>query len=420
MFKKCLAGFGAAAFIASAAVAGDVNFDQNLNLGDAIKAAAAEVSVPAVFPEKPLSKKITVLVYVNAKNNLESAGLKDLNEMEIVGSDDNMNVVVELGRIKGYSTADGDWTGSRRYLIQKDADMNTITSPVVQEIAKADMGDYKHLVEFTKWGQTNYPAERYMLIVWNHGSGWKKTREDFSVRGISYDDETGNHITTAQLGKAMAEIGKIDVYSSDACLMQMVEVGYEIKDFADVLVQSEETEPGDGYDYTGLLARIAAKPDASAEEVGKFAVDAYIEFYAKKNMPVAQSAVKGSALAGLNNLLGEWTEMVMAANETALIKSVKTSAQAFYYRDNKDLYHIVQLNTKGTTVPELAQKGKELMEFMDSQLFVANGVFGSKYANAHGIAIYAPNYSVSSAYDQLTWSKESKWDEFAKWFANIR
>ncbi|MCK4935205.1 MAG: hypothetical protein KAR84_00005, partial [Elusimicrobiales bacterium] len=158
-----------------------------------------------------IEKEWTIMIFKNAKNNLERYGLKNVNEMEMIGSSDKVNIVVELGRMEGYDSFEGDWIGSRRYLILKDNNTDAVTSPIVQDLGKVDMGDWKHLVDFGKWAKANYPAKKYMLIVWNHGTGWIKNTKSIKNKGLSYDEETDNHFTTPQLGMALNEIGKIDV-----------------------------------------------------------------------------------------------------------------------------------------------------------------------------------------------------------------
>src|SRR3989339_1466776 len=122
-----------------------------------------------------------------------------------------------------------------------------------------DMGDYKRVVDFVAWAKTNYPAKRYMLIIWNHGSGWMDPKG--SPKGISFDDETGNYIRTPQIGLILKEAGKVDILAFDACLMQMAEVAYEVKDNAQVIVGSEETVPGLGYPYGLFLGAMAKRPN---------------------------------------------------------------------------------------------------------------------------------------------------------------
>ncbi|NLH39889.1 MAG: hypothetical protein GX445_07500, partial [Elusimicrobia bacterium] len=198
----------------------EMNFDGN---GDSsIKEAIVNTEIPTPTVDKSVHSKAqkewTVMVYLNAKNNLEPFGISDMNEMEMVGSNDNLNIVVQFGRIKGYDTTNGDWKTTRRYYVTKDTDTKTINSQMVADLGKVDMGDYKSLIDFGKWVKQNYPAKKYLLVVWNHGSGWEKSMGLPITKGISYDDETGNHINTPQLGMALKEIGKIDILNFDACL----------------------------------------------------------------------------------------------------------------------------------------------------------------------------------------------------------
>lgn len=414
--RKTIFGLLAGLMLVSSAYAG-VSFDQGGSvtqmIGQLNEIAPGAYTIPVPGDPKA-AKKWTIMVFVNAKNNLESYGLKDVNEMEMVGSDANVNIVAELGRINGYSSAEGDWKGSRRYLVAKDNDVNNITSPIVMEIAKSDMGSWQYMVDFTKWAMEKYPAQHYVLVVWNHGAGWNKDLAFESEKGISYDDETGNHITTPQMRSAMEQIGKIDIFSMDACLMQMVEVGYEIKDYTDYVVASEETEPGDGYTYNTWLAPLAAKPGMTGAELSKAMVDSYTDHYQGINQGATQSSVKAASFGKFAALLDAWTAEVMAANDLVNVKNARTKAQAFYYSTNKDLYHFVKLVSEASAAPAVAEKGKELMNFLKTDLIYHNRSFGAKYANAFGLAIYIPT-SYTASYDTLKWAAESKWDDFLKW-----
>src|SRR5438552_3603438 len=139
------------------------------------------------------------------------------------------------------------------------------------------------------------------LILWNHGSGFyvppemhakpgaaprrelvsratprlhrtlfHTTRErllqlDPQRRGIAYDDRSGDCLDNQELkrvlGTAHQLLGrKVDVVGMDACLMTMLEVAYQIRDHAQVLVGSEEVEPGAGWPYDAVLRDLSARP----------------------------------------------------------------------------------------------------------------------------------------------------------------
>jgi hypothetical protein len=399
----------------SGAFAG-VTFDQQGSV-NAIVQQLQNVSPDADIVPLPGNPKApaswTVMVYVNAKNNLESYGLKDVNEMEMVGSTPEVNIVAELGRIKGYSTADGDWTGSRRYLVTKDADTSKLTSPVLMEIPRSDMGKWENLVEFVKWSQEKYPAKNYALVIWNHGSGWNKTGES-EGKGISYDDESGNHITTQQLKMALDSTGKISILSMDACLMQMMEVAYEARKGADYIVASEETEPGDGYTYDTFLAPLIAKPGMTPAQLSGAMVDSFTDHYQSIGQGGTQSSINTASLDKLAALVDGWTAAVMASGDTVNAKNARTKAQAFYYSSNKDLFHFVKLVNDASADAAVKAKGAELLAFLKDSVIYHNRVTGSKYANAFGLAIYLPSYYTAS-YDGLAWAQDSNWDDFMKW-----
>ena len=422
--KRLAIGVLALSVCAQAALAG-VNFDGG-KFDLKAEIAKLDVSAPEAAVEKARpDKEWTIMVFINAKNNLEKYGLKDMNEMEMVGSGDKYNVVVELARINGFDSSDGDWKTSRRYLVQKDSDVNKVTSPVVEELPKADMGDYKHLVDFVKWSKAKYPAKKYMLIVWNHGAGWIKAPMRAAARGISYDDETGNHITTVQLGQALKEMGGVDVYGSDACLMQMAEVVYELKDHVTYIVGSEETEPGDGYTYDTLLGPLFAKQNMGPAELAKVAVDAYSDHYQKLGQASTQSYLRTNQLAGYLEASNAFAYAVTQAGDKDVAKAAMEAAQSYAYPENKDVYHFAQLVAASTKNADVKAKAEALMTFIKTKLVAHNRTNNSEggwwgpeiYDNSHGIAAYLPGGAAPAHYAELQWAKYSNWDEFIAWLA---
>jgi hypothetical protein len=129
MLRKIYMSAAALSLFASM-VSAEVNFDGRGNAGLREQIAAMDAAVPEATPEaadkgiidwlfgkKPEAPKApaewTIMVFSSAKNDLEKYLLMDLNEMELVGSNARVNIVAEVGRIKGYDSSDGDWTGVR-------------------------------------------------------------------------------------------------------------------------------------------------------------------------------------------------------------------------------------------------------------------------------------------------------------------
>ena len=433
MNKKMLLGAAAMLFAAGTVSAAEMDFvNGGFNMKKTI--ANSEMTVPAASAAasvEPTTRagqaEWTIMVFVNGKNNLEKFALRDVNEMEMIGSTDKVNVVVQLGRMAGFDSSDGDWKGARRYLIQKDNDTSKITSPVVQDLGKVDMGDYKAAIDFGKWAKAKYPAKKYMFIFWNHGAGWIKSKGIYSNKGISYDDETNNHMDTPQMAKVLQEMGGVTVVGSDACLMQMAEVDYEIKDYVPFIVGSEETEPGDGYTYDLFLGPLVKNPTMDGAQLAKVAVDGYSNHYDQVGGGYTQSFVRSNALVQFKSLVDAFAEAVMAANDAEAAKYARSNAIKFAYPENKDLYDFVRLVVEKSTNENVKAKGKSLMNYITHNLVGHNRTKDepgswwsspSELTKAKGIAIYIPNTAVPATYNELQWAKQSKWPAFVAWLAS--
>ena len=419
MIRKLLAAVGITALLGTGAFASDtLNFDQGLDLSRVLrKVNAVAPSALRRHDEEPADW--TVMVFLNGKNNLAPYGYTNFKQMEQVGSTPRVNVVVEFGLISA-SDVPGGWHGARRFLVKKSSNPNKITSPVLQSFADRDMGDWHNLVDFANWAKAKYPAKHTMLVVWNHGSGWTQHgHPDVTIRGISYDDETGHHITTEELGQALAAIGGVDVYASDACLMQMAEVDYEIMDHASTIVGSEETEPGDGYTYNTLLGPLVQNPGMTSESLGKLAVHSYVGHYQGGSEEATQSAVRAAALKDLAPLLDGWTAAIMKGDEKEAVVSALSDVQKFYIRDNVDLYDFARLISERARSADVKSQAKQVMQFLSDKLIVDNDTAGSGMSHAKGLAIYLPSSDFNSDYADLAWAKSSRWMTFAQWASKL-
>jgi hypothetical protein len=423
--------------------------------------AALDKAAPAAPTARAGKKKWTIMVFVNGKNDLEAAGLLNLNMMELVGSNNDMNVLAELGRMKGQSgdtAADGDWAGSRRLYVKKDADMEKIKSQVVMTTEKVDMGDYKRAIDFVQWSKKNYPAEKYLLILWDHGSGWmdprtKAAKEVSDNKGISFDDETGNYIRTKQIGQIVKEAGGVDVLAFDACLMQMGEVLSEVKGGARVMVGSEETIPGVGYPYHVFLGALAREPGMSAEKLGAVMAEGYKQFYETVVKRGAQlSAVRVAKAGDLEAKAKAFAEAAKAANDAAALKAARAGVLRFDMIGKEsdpqkqisfygDLYHYAQLmegalTATGPAADDLRAKSAALREFIAKELVIHNAYFdkdrtGRSFADTHGISVYLPPVIdkidqaklegiFENKYPDFEFSKATGWHDYVTYLYGVK
>lgn len=379
-------------------------------------AAKAAVSLP--LPEK----EWTFLLFLNGHNNLSSYGTMNLKDMEKSGSTDKVNFVVEWGK--------SDDRKTHRLLVEKSKDASKVTSPMLMSRENVDMGDYHNLVDFVKWGIQNFPAKHYFVAVWNHGSGWHfqnygqnrmRLGNDFQITDISFDDESGNKITTEQLGLAMNEIKgylgrKIDIYGSDACLMQMIEVAAEMKDSVEYFVGSQDLEPGEGWPYAPFMQAWTANPMISAKNLSILLSKEYLKAYSggvygRDN--VTFSALDVTQLGALNHSTSALAEHLKNLDAASLkkVKAVANATQDFYYSDYKDLGDFVkriealQINADTQLLSQVKTDLSKVVLTSDNS---------ASFAGATGLSIWMPSYSSNymERYKGLEFDKITNWSSF--------
>src|SRR3970040_61947 len=112
-----------------------------------------------------IPEKWTVMVYLAGDNNLDANGVTDLVEMKKIGSVPGMNIVAQFDR-------SGAGFPRKRFFIRNGTSLN---ADVVESLGETNSGKPEILLDFIKWGAINYPADHYMLVLWNHGQGWDDT-----------------------------------------------------------------------------------------------------------------------------------------------------------------------------------------------------------------------------------------------------
>ncbi|MEW5951147.1 MAG: hypothetical protein GX447_04300 [Elusimicrobia bacterium] len=430
-------------------------FAQDFDLSQAFKSASSSVSssIPVPVSAQSVTSNVSsqpsvsnstapykwlLLVFINGVNDLGLLGLAagDVNEMETVGSTSKAAAVVEFNSMTSGPIGEIQFqSGTKTLFIRKDNDISNINSQIVESPRINDMGSYRHLINFARRNIARYPAEKVMLVVWNHGNG---------RLGVAFDDVSRNHMDIWQLGQAAAAISsymgrKIDIFATDACLMQMAEVVYELRNSADIILGSEEIIPGPGYPYD-LLLNILNSSNDSASAASSF-VEAYYSAYQNNkpggyaigNKSHTMSAIKADKVDGFVSLLNDWVDSVMAdsAEFSKIIDKTYTES-AFYYGEaggiaeaglrSADFYDYLASLDSVLTKEELKNKTNNLKNYIKNSLIIRNragngqniqGLFYNAHSN--GLAIYMPllRYEAGN-YERMSFVSGSKWDEFLK------
>ena len=216
---------------------------------------------PIVAPEP---KKLTLLIYMAADNDLESYAIQNLKAMEHAAFD-NMNVLVLLDRAQDYDETNDAWTDTRLFeLVHDSTDSNFIISkrldcPILgissTTQTELDMGNFNVLRNFITFAKNEYEAEKYCLIIWGHGTGWRYSslpKNQTASRAVAIDDKSATYMSVSQMGRALKNQG-LCVVGFDTCFAGVFENVYEIKNHTAYTVASPGVSPSAGWDYRCLL-----------------------------------------------------------------------------------------------------------------------------------------------------------------------
>ncbi len=383
--------------------------------------------------------KWTVMVYGAADNNLDLNGVEDLNELEYAGSGNDVNMIYLLDK---YGMND-----TKLYYVQNDpngkpdgSDPNIISQDISESARswlaqEEDMSNPQTLEDFALWTMANYPADNYLISIWDHGDGIFVGDQNRCSGGLSegmvWDANggvPGEYIDLAEFKDVLAALyaangnKKLNIVGLDACLMGQVETFYQMKDYVDFGIASENYEPGDGWEYGYPFKELVINPDMPARDLASRIVDFYGQRYTIGNDPDPSATIAAVDLGSfpntlvpaVNNFAG-YLYSFMNPFETA-IQTARSSADVYNPDgENPDLYHFSQLISQDTNLPlSLRNSANQVMASYPG--FIVKEWHGSQSPNAHGLSIWFPeNYTQNSHYpDYLTkidFSQE-KWDEF--------
>ncbi len=418
-------------------------------------------------------KAWTFLFYINADNNLETSGYNDIREMEKIGSSRDVNLVVQFDGINPI--------GTRRFLVEKntkpyrtkndceesnpyifpwgtdaapmDCDHNprhTFHSKVLEDLPEQDMGDPKTFIDFVEWGMKNYPAENYMVLLWNHGSGWDIERTG-NQKGLLFDDTSGHSLRTNQVRDALRTIkqdtqNRISILAFDACLMAMYEVATSLQDDVDYLVASEETIPSGGFAYDDFLQALYERHLKDSKAVLSDLISSYQKSYSGGSQgfqAVTLSVIDLSKLNAVTEKLNEWVKKIQSASDVnypSRIRAAIDKTLAYGENDYKDLGHYLYqvmaelfpdapLNSDEEPSYIYTAAEKEIQTATDEiHAAIADAVImkfnSTRYQSGTGLSIYLPSangmynsWTVPAskrrqAYLELDWAKKGGWPKF--------
>ena len=383
----------------------------------------------------------TVIVYSAADDEvLEESMWFDINEMELVGSNPQMNIVVQMDRYVGAFTGDGDWTDTRRFLITQDNDLDHITSPVVQSVGEVDTGNPQTLIDFVTWAIQNYPAQKYALIMSDHGGGWTGGFSDMSAASYS-DLSIPEIVSSIEQIRQNTGIDKFEMVGFDACLMGQIEVFGSLYPYSNYMVASEEVEPGYGWSYAAWLGQLAQNPSVNGDGLSQAIISTYVtndmllsggrasaDEIAQEESTTTLSAVES---ARVPDVIGAMNQFVTAATsvDQTLVAEARTYTRSYFSLFGEevspsfiDLGNFAEVLTTMTDDAGVQQSAVQLRTAIDSAVVAEK--HGINMSGSNGIAFHFPDsdlyyytefneeFPPYYAESSTKFLEQSVWDEF--------
>ncbi|HPN29670.1 MAG TPA: clostripain-related cysteine peptidase, partial [bacterium] len=400
-------------------------------------------------------KKWTVMVYMNADNAAEWDASEEDMGYDLInnsGSDNNVNIVVQLDRIPGFSVRFDDWSTTHRFYVTTGLSMTEANAVSDWEDGhgggrEVNMADSQELVNFINWSISKYPADSYVLILWNHNSdgssGWRspdrnKTTTSRSLITDLTDSTTCSGMKMTDVRLALEKVGrKFDIIGFDMSFAGMMEPAYELKDYAYNIIASQRTIPQKGLPYHTILSDLKANVNThTAETLSKVFIS---KFYLSNNSsgePFILAAYRTGNISSMKSAIDVFCEELINWGNSGNWQNIADIRENMVDDDVSggmdDSDDFVSSENTGidlrTFFESFKGSGNSALENSITGLRTAfnNVVFDTKgqndvgiMDNHRGMAIYL-SLNYNPVYPKtIKFGQESKWSEFLRYYQSF-
>jgi tetratricopeptide (TPR) repeat protein len=362
----------------------------------------------------------TFMVYI-VGSDLEAksyAATQNIRQMENVGSNSKVNVIIETGGGSAQTMINDkrfiDFTKVQRHKILH----NNIQT--LADLGQQNMGDSKTLSDFIMWGMSNFPAKKYAIVLWDHGSG---------INGFGGDLQFNNDkLTLDEISQAFLDSNnnknnnkKFELIGFDSCLMASIEVANSIKTFGNYMVSSQEIEPQWGWSYSSILRSLTEYPNEDGSLLGKTIADSFLKksqsLSASQGYNVQEVTISVVNLTKIQGFVKDLDTLAnylinQITNSTSVISLTKSVGSSEGYgktfKGNSGLVDIYDLSSN---IKQRFPQSSNLVDAVQKSLknIVVYKVNGDATPNANGLSIYMPikqnEFTSSIKYTLPNWQK---------------
>ena len=340
-------------------------------------------SARAKLTDATSAKSVTVMVYMCGTDLESKSGMatSDLEEMVSATLSDNVRVIVETGGATKWQNQIIKSGTNQRYRV-KQGGLETLDA----KVGKKSMVEPDTLSDFIQFTAENYPADRYFLILWDHGGG--------SLTGYGYDELfPGGSMSLDGINTALKNGGvKFDIIGFDACLMATLETALVAEQYGDYLIASEAVEPGTGWYYTNWLSELSADPAMDSLDVGKQIIDDYVKMSGSNSqttLSLTDLAELSGTVPGAFNAFSSSTSQLISGDGYSTVATARSGSRDFSTssRINQiDLIHFTE-NMNTTESNALATVLRGAVKYNRNSTTISH---------ANGLSIYFPYQSMST------------------------
>ena len=358
------------------------------------------------------SDTYTLMLYMCASDLESECGFatEDLNEIMYGYTAGNLNVIVQTGGTAEWQNTVVADDRCQRYRVTEDG-----LELVDDSLGMQNMADSATLTDFIQYCSSNYAADHYGLVLWDHGGG--------VVGGYGYDENFGgDSMSLTEMSRALGDASvHLDMLGFDACLMANFETCLMAAPYADYLIASEEPEPGCGWYYTDWIGKLSENCGIPPKRYGRQIIYDYItesgwdspSMYSTLGMLDLQQVTQ-KLLPALSQFSDDAVQQ-LSAGEYRRISQSRSNTRAVYQSelDHIDLLDYAQ-HSQSETADQLEQAVSDCVVYYRE---TENG------SGDNGLSILFPYYDLS-ALDMLeemyqTLGYDDAYPAFLEQFANV-
>lgn len=371
----------------------------------------------------------TVIIYMEANNNLSQWSHTNMKDLLANASDVNMEdgrlllflntaKSKKLYEIEPYKSKKGEYRGDT-VLLESYSFKQALEKYAFREV----IGD----------AMLAAPADEYALILWSHSTGWLP--EDIEIKESSYIRAAGapempitknfgmdgkKSISYQDIASAIDGLG-LDMIMIDACFGTCVEALYDLREVCDYVVASPIEILGAGYPYADLMS-IFFNKDLDIQMLGKAVCRAYMQYYRQytfQGTPYPYGAISLIDLSQMDALAQATREVMQHCQDKTINYKKVQALENRYYSLYYDFYHYIQQLSQEessdifTTFARCFEQCVLYHDHTEELYSNLSGYSTRALENSHGLSSYIPRPGHSSYFDRCDQAYfETNWAKF--------